>query len=116
MTQLLWANLVKLLSAPLMKFGLAAMIAVPVAIVADAPVHDPFFDILGLIFLNAIVTGAPEPDMWKVLTAGEFFYLWFYRSSHGFLGSATAYFGHKNMWGRISGEPPAERAPVERAR
>ena len=98
MIQSLWSGVMKLMSVPIVKLGLVATIAVPVAIVANAPVHDPFFDILGLIFLNAIVTGAPEPDMWAQVTPGQFFYLWFYRSSHGFLGSATSYFSHKNQW------------------
>lgn len=93
----------KLMSLPAVKLGLATAIVAPIAIASNAPVHDPFFDILGLIFLNALVTGAPEPDMWKTVSFGEFMYLWFYRSSHGFLGSATAYFAHKKMWPEISG-------------
>jgi len=91
----------KLASIPIVKLSLAALIVTPVAIAMNAPVHDPFFDILGLILLNAIVTGAPEPDMWQQMTVGQFAYLWFYRSSHGFLGSATSYFSHRNHWPKV---------------
>lgn len=104
---ILWTVVTKTLSIPLVKFGLAVAVVAPVAAAVNAPLHDPFFDILGLIFLNAIVTGAPEPDMWKTMPPGEFLYLWYYRSSHGFLGSATAYFAHRNMWGQIAGGKPA---------
>ena len=115
MIRFVWAGGLKLLSFPLVKLGLATAIVVPVAIAMDAPVHDPFFDILGLILLNAIVTGAPEPDLWakihaQEMTFGEFIYLWWYRSSHGFLGSATAYFAHRNQWPKISdGEGKVEK-------
>jgi hypothetical protein len=112
MVRILWAGVAKAASIPAVKLGLAAIVVAPLAIAVDAPVRDPFFDMLGLILLNAIVTGAPEPDMLKTITVGEFMYLWFYRSSHGFLGSATAYFGHKNMWPNISGQNQAERKDI----
>lgn len=97
----------KLLSIPVVKLGLVVAVIAPLAVAVNAPVHDPFFDIVSLIFLNAIVTGAPEPDLWakirtKEMSVGEFLYLWYYRSSHGFLGSATAYFAHRNQWSSIA--------------
>lgn len=113
MIRLVWGNGVKLLSIPIVKLGLAMMVVAPLAIAADAPVHDPFFDILGLILLNAIVTGAPEPDMWNTVSKGQFMYLWFYRSTHGFLGSATAYFSHRNVWPKISGPSVEQEATTE---
>lgn len=71
------------------------------AIVTGFPFNDPWFDIVILMGIGSIVGGEPEPDL--QLTTRQFLYLWFYRSSHLFISSATAYFLHKNKWDTISG-------------
>ncbi len=97
----LWAGTMKLLSIPAVKLGLAIAIAAPIALVADAPVHDVWFDIVLFFALNSIVTGAPEPDLWKTMSVSEAMYLWYYRASHSFLASATSYFAHPSTWGKV---------------
>lgn len=82
---------------------------------AGAPVANPWFDMFAGYFLlqalNAFVGGAPEPDVFQKIKRnemgwGEFWYLWFYRSSHLFLSQATAFFLHPEKWKDISGKEP----------
>lgn len=88
--------------SPFLKLGVGSLAIFSTAAVAGLPIHDPFFDIVCFIFIGSIVGGEPEPDL--KLPAREFFYLWFYRSSHLFISAATAYMIHKNKWQDISGD------------
>lgn len=81
-------------------------------IAADAPVNNPWFDAFAitwiLIGVGAIIAGEPEPDVVRMVVDGrmkpvEFFYLWFFRSTHIVAQTATAYFIHPNKWHDISG-------------
>lgn len=67
-------------------------------------IHNIFFDYAVFILISSIVAGAPEPDMLKQLTFKEFLYLWYYRSSHLLVASATAYFIHKDKWKDIASD------------
>lgn len=89
----------------------------------NAPVGDPWFDstvtIVGLVLFNAIIKGEPEPDLIRLIKEGkmswpEFFYLWWYRSTHLASISATAYFIHPNKWGEISRSEETEGHDVRR--
>lgn len=65
-------------------------------------IHNIFFDYAVFILISSIVAGAPEPDMMNQLSFREFMYLWYYRSSHLLVASATAYFIHKDKWKDIA--------------
>lgn len=81
-------------------------------VIGDLPVQNGWFDAFSLVtfaaMARAIVGGEPEPDVIRKVTAKEmswheFYYLWFYRSSHLFLISPTAYNMHPEKFGMISG-------------
>lgn len=63
------------------------------------PVHDIWFDYVLFLIASSIVAGEPEPD--TTLPLAKFFYVWFYRSTHLMVASATAYFIHQKNWGDI---------------
>lgn len=92
----------KALSVPLVKIAVVGAAVTSGALVMGMPIHDPWFDYVLFIVGSGIVAGEPEPDC--DLRGWPFAYLWFYRSTHLLVASATAYFIHKNKWGDI-GQP-----------
>lgn len=89
----------------ILKLVVYSSIIFSAAAVGDLPVHDPWFDVVLIMWIGSIVNGQPEPDLWGKISVSEFLYLWFYRSSHLFISAATAYLIHKNKWSEISGSP-----------
>lgn len=81
--------------------GVAAIMIAATEIGVPVPTHDPFFYMVAFMLVGSVVGGEPEPD--SKLTGPQFWYLWFYRSSHLFISAATAYMLHKNKWGTING-------------
>ena len=92
--------LYKALSVPLVKVALVGAAITSGALLLGMPIHDPWFDYVLFIVGSGIVAGEPEPDC--ELRGWHFAYLWFYRSTHLLVASATAYFIHKNKWAVIS--------------
>jgi hypothetical protein len=78
-----------------------AAVAYTAAFASGLPVNDIWFDAVLFMVVSSIVGGEPEPDL--DLPLRKFLYLWFYRSTHLFVSTATAYFIHKNKWPEISG-------------
>lgn len=70
---------------------------------------DAFCAGVGLTAVGAVVNGEPEPDVLQRVMRGEmkwaeFYYMWFFRSTHLFISAATAYSIHPNKWKDISGK------------
>lgn len=90
-----------------------AFVGAALLLVSSVPgidIHNIFFDYAIFILISSIVAGAPEPDMATQLSLKEFVYLWFYRSSHLLVASATAYFIHKDKWAAIAEKEPEGEA------
>ena len=98
--------LYKALSVPLVKIALVGAAVTSGALLLGMPIHDPWFDYVLFIVGSAVVAGMPEPD--TDLSGGKFTYLWFYRTAHLLVASATAYFIHKSKWGDIRGHDSPE--------
>jgi len=88
-----------------LKMVVYSSMVISAAVATGLPVHDPWFDLVLIMWVGSVVNGQPEPDLWGKITVSEFMYLWFYRSSHLFISAATAYLIHKNKWTEISGSP-----------
>lgn len=99
----------KFLSVPLVKIALVGAGVTSAAFAFGLPIHDPWFDYVLFVAASGIVAGEPEPDC--ELKGAPFAYLWFYRSTHLLVASATAYFIHKNKWADIGNPSGAKEQP-----
>lgn len=89
--------------------GILAVIEAAPALPLSNGWFDAFWAYQGISLLGAFVSGEPEPDvLHKVkhgeMTWAEFYYTWFFRSSHLYISAATAYSIHPNKWKDISGK------------